>query len=99
MCQVVSPHWASNRAYGDLTHQWPPISEHWFLYLNQRWRSLCAPHADIAHNPGGYSCDFDVSWQAVFRDDTAVRHPEYQAFAASHYKDVIHDIQATFLKR
>ena len=24
---IITPHWASNRAYGDLTHQWPPVCE------------------------------------------------------------------------
>ena len=23
---IITPHWASNRAYGDPTHQWPPVS-------------------------------------------------------------------------
>src|SRR5438552_1623142 len=29
-CQIIVPHWASCRAYGDPTHQWPPVSEFWF---------------------------------------------------------------------
>lgn len=32
---IIVPHWASQRAYGDLTHQWPPVSEFWFYYLDK----------------------------------------------------------------
>lgn len=37
-CQVIVPHWASCRAYGDPSHKWPPVSEFWFYYLSREWR-------------------------------------------------------------
>src|SRR4029450_1928126 len=55
-CQIIVPSWSSCRAYGDLTHQWPPISEFWFYYLSKDWRAQNAPHNDF------YQCDFDVTW-------------------------------------
>ena len=45
-CLLIVPHWGSCRAYGDLTHQWPPVSEFWFYYLSKVWRAANAPHND-----------------------------------------------------
>src|SRR5262249_200160 len=50
---IVTPYWASGRAYGDLTHKWPPVSEWWYYYLKKEWRDINAPHEDR------YTCDFD----------------------------------------
>lgn len=106
ICVVTVPHWASHRAYGDLTHQWPPVSESWFEYLSAMWRELYAPHTDESHmrtlngaSGYGYSCDFDVQWSAVYREDIAIRHRDYQEMARTHYKDVILDMIAIFTKR
>lgn len=54
---IQTPHWASARAFGDLTHKWPPVSEFWPWYLNKRWREQYAPHDDF------YTCDFEFSTQ------------------------------------
>ena len=40
---LVTPDWSSCRAYGDLTHKWPPVSEFWFFYLDKDWRAANAP--------------------------------------------------------
>ena len=62
-CRIITPHWASSRAYGDLTHQWPPVSEFWWYYLNREWRAVNAPHND------GYTCDFDAKWSFSTREE------------------------------
>lgn len=49
---IVTPYWSSSRAYGDLTHQWPPVVEDWYKYLDKQWRSYYTPHSH------GYTCDF-----------------------------------------
>lgn len=66
---LIVPDWASDRAYGDMTHKWPPVSGFWFFYLNRDWRLGVegqfpgnAPHDDISYNPYGYDCDFDAGW-------------------------------------
>lgn len=92
-CQVITPHWASCRAYGDLTHQWPPVSEFWFYYLSKSWRAANAPHNDF------YTCDFEVTWGYSLRQDVTVRNQEYQQFALSNYKEAAQDIIATLTKR
>src|SRR5579859_7455145 len=41
---IITPHWASGRAYGDFTHQWPPVCEMSYYYLNREWHENNAPH-------------------------------------------------------
>lgn len=98
-CQIIVPHWASCRAYGDPTHQWPPVSEFWFYYLSKEWRKNNAPHADIAHNSEGYDCDFDAVWGYTIRQDITSRNQEYQQFAIANYKEVCQDTIATLTKK
>ena len=90
---IVVPHWASCRAYGDLTHQWPPVSEFWFYYLDSGWRSVNAPHNDA------YLCDFSAVWGYSLNPALGVRNQEYQQFAVSNYKEAISDIVATLTKK
>lgn len=92
-CQIVTPHWASCRAYGDLTHQWPPVSEFWFYYLLAAWRAVNAPHNDE------YECDFDATWGYSMHPSLAPRNQEHQQFALSNYKEAAQDIVATLVKR
>lgn len=92
-CQVVFPHWASNRAYGDLTHQWPPMSEFWFYYLSKQWRDEYAPHNDF------YACDFECTWGYSMNPAVSQRAQDYQQHAIQNFKDAIYDIVATLTKR
>lgn len=91
-CTLITPHWDSCRAYGDLTHQWPPVSEFWFYYLSKGWRANNAPHND------GYNCDFACTWGYNMRPDLAVRNQEFQQFAFANYKESIQDLIATLVK-
>lgn len=50
--RIICPYWSHNRAYGDPTHKFPPISDWTFYYLNKGWRDMNAPHV-------GYTCDFE----------------------------------------
>jgi Methyltransferase domain len=52
---IITPYWANARAYGDLTHKWPPVTEFWYYYLHKGWRETNAPHNDF------YRCDFDFT--------------------------------------
>jgi hypothetical protein len=92
-CQVIVPHWASCRAYGDLTHQWPPVSEFWFYYLDKGWRTQNAPHNDF------YTCDFNITWGYSLHADIQLKNAEHQQYAAQFYKEAVQDIIATFTKR
>lgn len=92
-CGIIVPHWASCRAYGDMTHQWPPVSEFWFYYLDKDWRAVNAPHNDF------YTCDFTVTWGYSLRQDILARSQEYQQFAIQNYKEVLSDTVATLIKK
>jgi SAM-dependent methyltransferase len=98
-CQIVVPHWASCRAYGDPTHQWPPVSESWFYYLLKSWRMENAPHTDVSNLTGGFACDFDAVWGYSMVQDLSLRDAAYQQFAFTNYKESIQDIIATLTKR
>lgn len=93
-CQIIAPHWSSYRAYGDLTHKWPPVSEFWFYYLKREWRNKEAPHANEQ-----YACDFDVSWSFRIHDQLVNRNTEQQIFAMTFYKEAMQDVIATMIKR
>lgn len=98
-CSIIVPHWASMRAYGDLSHQWPPVSEFWFFYLNAEWRAVNAPHLDAQFNSNGYRCNFEATWGYTMRPDLNVRNVEYQQFAIANYKEAALDTVATLVKR
>ena len=93
---IITPHWSSNRAYGDLTHQWPPVSEMWYMYLNKDWRKDNAPHNDF------YKCHFDATWGYSLNGDPRFnllnRSPEAQAFWLTFYKEAAQDTIATIVK-
>ena len=96
---IIAPHWCSNRAYGDFTHQWPPIAEMFFYYLNKDWRKAQAPHTDVEFNADGYSCDFDATWGYALHPQLMTRNQEYQQFAMAFYKEAAQDIVATLIKK
>lgn len=91
-CQLIAPHWGSCRAYGDLTHQWPPVSEFWFYYLSKKWREANAPHND------GYTCDFEATWGYALNQKISVRNQDFQQFAVEFYKEAVQDISANLKK-
>jgi ubiquinone/menaquinone biosynthesis C-methylase UbiE len=92
-CLIITPHWASLRAYGDLTHQWPPVSEMWYFYLNKEWREREAPHNKM------YTCDFDATWGYGLDPQLGSRNAEYQQYAAQWFKNALSDTMATITKR
>jgi SAM-dependent methyltransferase len=51
--EISTPYWCNHRAFGDMAHEWPPVSEYFWLYLNKKWRQ----ENDIEEV--GYLCDFD----------------------------------------
>lgn len=90
-CQLILPHWASARYYGDPTHK-EPMSEFAFYYLDKNWREANAPHV-------GYTCDFNVTWGYSLHQSLLNRNQEYQQFALQNYKEAAQDIIATLVKR
>ncbi len=95
---MIVPHWGSNRAYGDPTHQWPPIGEMWFYYLKREWRMAQAPHTDKSNWPEGYDCDFEATWGYTMHPSLNTRNAEFQQFAMNFYKEGAQDIVATLTR-
>jgi len=97
--QIIVPSWSSSRAYGDMTHKWPPVSEFWFYYLSKEWRKVNAPHDDSEYNPNGYSCDFEATWGYTLHPGIVSRNQEYQMHATTFWKESCQDIIATLTKK
>jgi hypothetical protein len=96
---IIVPHWASTRAYGDPTHQWPPFSEMALFYLDRKWRAENAPHTDVANWPYGFDCDFTATWGYSLHPSLGARNEEWQQFAINFYKEACQDLVATITKR
>lgn len=90
---IVTPHWASARAYGDLTHKWPPVTEFWYYYLNKKWRDANAPHNDF------YVCDFDFTFDYLIRQDLAQKSDAEKRFAVDNFKDAAEDLVVRLTRR
>jgi SAM-dependent methyltransferase len=92
---VVCPHWNSMRAYGDPSHQWPPICEWTFLYFNKGWRETNL----LTHGMYDMKCDFDFSYGYALDQDLTVKNNDYQQMAIKHYNNAVMDIHLTLTKR
>lgn len=85
---IIVPHWSSERAYGDPTHQWPPVVFFSFYYLNKEWREQNAPHS-------GYECHFEATGGNNIAPPWNSRNQETQMFAQTHYMNVAQDLIVT----
>jgi hypothetical protein len=90
---IITPHFGSIRAYGDLTHQWPPVVSFWYLYLNAKWRKENAPHVVE------YSCDFDHGYGFSLHPVIQLKNQEYQNYAVVHLLEGAQDLYVTLTKR
>lgn len=91
-CMIVTPHWASGRAYGDPTHQYPAVTEMFYYYVNKEWRDVNAPHVPL-------TCDFNATWGYSLGHPWNLRNPETQTFALTHYREVAQDLICTVKKK
>ncbi len=103
---IIVPHWASCRAYGDPSHEWPALGEFAWYYLSREWRlgnpakglGANAPHTDVS-NGGPLSCDLEVTWGYCAHQSIALRNQEAQQFAFQFYKESISDMVVTMTRR
>lgn len=96
---IITPHWASGRAYGDPTHKWPPVSEFGFFYLLRNWRESNAPHTDAKWNKSGYDCDFECTGGYSMHPSIVPRDQSYQQYALQHYKEAAQDTITTLTRK
>lgn len=90
--QVITPDWTHACAYGDPTHQWPPMSGWWPFYVGKAWRDVNAPHC-------GYTCDFDHSIAGGWDEWLWSRNMEFRVFAMQRYVNSQRDLIVTLTKR
>jgi len=95
---VSTPHWCSSRAYGDFTHQWPPVGEMFYFYLSKKWRMDNSPDNDIEWNPKGYNCHFEVTMGHTIHQEFVTKHQDKQMYALQFYKEAAQDLIATLVK-
>lgn len=88
---VITPYWSHASAYGDPTHQWPPMSEWMSFYLNRQWRDMNAPHTD-------YTCDFDTTFGGSWDGWLEARNAEHKSFAMNKYTNSWRDLHITIAK-
>lgn len=106
-CAIIVPCWSSNRAYGDPTHKWPPVSQMWFFYLLRDWRlgnkekniGANAPHTDKKWLEWGFDCDFEATFASGMHPMLHTRNPEFQQLAIQFCIEATQDIHATLVKK
>jgi SAM-dependent methyltransferase len=96
---IVTPHWASQRAYGDFTHKWPPVSEFLYYYVWKEWRMQNAPHTDVEFNPKGYDCDFSFGGGYGLHPDISLWNNDRQQYAQKWFKEVCTDMVMTITSK
>lgn len=92
--RIICPIWSNERAYGDPTHKFPPVSTWTFFYLGKQWRDVNAPHC-------GYTCNFDhvIIGTCDMNDPyIAFRNMETRTVLMSRQVNTTIDIVATLTK-
>ncbi len=89
---IITPHWSSGRAYGDLSHKWPPVVEFFWYYLDKKWRADNAPHIAL-------TCDFACGWGYSLAHPWGLKHQDVQVFGWTHYREVAQDMITTCTAR
>ncbi len=95
---IITPDWSSQRAYGDMTHKWPPVSGFFWFYLSKEWRKANAPHNDSEFVKGGLNCNFGATWGPTVHPEVATRNQEYQQHAITFFKEACQDMVCTLVK-
>lgn len=90
--QIVTPNWSHACAYGDPTHQWPPMSQWYPLYLHKEWRANNAPHV-------GYTCHFDHVVAGSWDQSIEGRNPETKSMMMNNYTNAWRDLIVTLTAR
>lgn len=90
----VTPYWGSCRAYGDITHEWPPVGEMSTHYWDKEWRKTQAPHDNF------YTCDFPIGGIGYAPGQHLIgRTPEFVNEAIRDHKEAAGDIMFTLVAR
>jgi len=94
--RIVVPSWKSERALGDMTHEFPPVTAMAFFYLNKGWREA----NKLTYGPYALKCDFDhQAGPTAISPAFADRSHEVQIHACTHYLEAYQDMWVTLTKK
>lgn len=100
VARIIAPHWSNGCAYGDPTHQWPPISDWTFYYLHKGWREVQAPHVDVPEaGDMQLTCNFDHVIGGTWMPELNDREQGVKAQMMTNYINCFRDIIATLTNR
>lgn len=92
---IIVPHNASERAFQDYTHEYPPPCGNSFYYFNKGWREV----NKLTHGAYDIRCDFDFQTGPSLGPPWVNRADEARAFAVQHYNNVAMDLWVNLTKR
>lgn len=93
---ISVPSWKSERAYGDMTHEWPPVTTMAFYYLSKQWREA----NKLTYGPYDIKCNFEaMTGPTGINPAFSDRNQEAQVFACTHYMEVYPDMWAKLTKK
>lgn len=94
--RIFVPSWKSERAYGDMTHQWPPVVAMFFFYLDKGWREA----NKLTYGPYALKCNFaHQAGPTAVSQAFSNRSHETQVFACTHYLEAYMDMWVTLTKK
>lgn len=94
--KISVPNFKSERAYGDCTHEWPPVTAFSLYYLNKQWREA----NKLTYGPYALKCDFDhQAGPSGISQDFSNRSHEAQIFACQKYWESYQDMWCLLTKR
>jgi len=94
--RIIVPSWKSERAFGDMTHCFPPVTAMFFFYLNKRWREA----NKLTYGAYDLKCHFEhQAGPTQLMGDFGSRNHEVQTFACTHYLESYLDMWATLTKK
>ncbi len=93
---VIVPSWKSERAYGDMTHCWPPVTAMFFCYLDRNWRTANG----LTYGPYAIRAHFEFqAGPTALNSPFAEQSPEIQAFACAHYLESYPDMRVRLTRK
>ena len=94
--RIVVPNWKSERAYGDMTHEWPPVSCFAFYYLHKGWRDA----NKLTYGPYLIRANFDFQMgPAGIHANWAQKAQEVQQYGCTHLMETFSDTWINLTKR
>ncbi len=91
----TTPHWATERAIQDATHEWPPIAHSSYVYFDKGWRQ-----ANNLDHPPYPSCDFEISPPGyVYNEEYRQRAFDFVQQAQKNWINVVYNLNVTLISR